>query len=68
MWFGYISRSFGLAILRGTVEGKEEVDRRRGWKTILRNGQEWTRNVLDEILDLIESVSGGFPTYFCQLN
>ena len=23
------------------------------------------RGVLDEILDLIESVSEGFPTYFC---
>ena len=25
------------------------------------------RDVLDEIWDLIESVSEGFPTYFCQL-
>ena len=24
------------------------------------------RDVLDEIWDLIESVSEGFPTYFCQ--
>ena len=26
------------------------------------------RDVLDEILDLIESVSEGFPTYSCKVN
>ena len=40
MRFGHVSRASGLAktILQGTVNGKkeEEVDRRRGGKTILR--------------------------------
>ena len=36
-WFGHVSRSYGLAktILQGTVkEQSEEVDRRRGGKTL----------------------------------
>ena len=44
-WFGHVTRSFGLAktILQGTVQGKEEkVDRRRGGKIILKDGQGWT--------------------------
>ena len=43
--FGHISRSSGLAktILNGTVLGKKEkIDRMRGGKTILRNGQRCT--------------------------
>ena len=42
--FGHVSRSSGLAkkILQRTVKGKEEVDRRRGGKAILKRGQEWT--------------------------
>ena len=45
-WFGHISRSAGLAktILQGTVKGKrKEADRRRGGKTISKNGQGSTR-------------------------
>ena len=44
-WFGQVSMSSGLAktILQGTVKGKEkDAERRRGWKTILNSGQEWT--------------------------
>ena len=43
-WFGHISRSSGLAKRTplGTVKGKRRKGRRRGGKTILRNGQEWT--------------------------
>ena len=42
--FGYVSRFSGLAktVLRGTVKGKEESVDRRGGKTILECGQEWT--------------------------
>ena len=41
-WFGHVSRSSGLAKtnLQGTVKGKKEADRRRGWKTISKSGQE----------------------------
>ena len=40
-WFGHISMSSGLA--KTILQEKEErVDRRRGGKTILRSGQEWT--------------------------
>ena len=40
----HVSRSSGLAkpILQGTVIGKRRRDRRRGGKTVLKNGQEWT--------------------------
>ena len=44
-WFGHVLRSSGLGktILQGTVKGKrKEADRRRGGKTILKSGQEWT--------------------------
>ena len=43
-WFGHISRSFGLAktILQGTVKEKMRVGRRKGGKTTLEHGQEWT--------------------------
>ena len=44
-WFGYVLMCSGLAktIPQSTVKGKkEEVDRRRGRTTILKNGQEWT--------------------------
>ena len=43
-WFGHVTRSSGLAkiILQGTVKGKKKADRRRGGKTISKNGQEWT--------------------------
>ena len=43
-WFCHVSRSSSLVktILQGTVKGIEEVDRRRGGKTILKIGQEWT--------------------------
>ena len=42
-WFGHVSRSSGLAktILQGTVKRKE-ADRRRGGRTISKNGQKWT--------------------------
>ena len=42
-----LPRSTGLAktILQFTVEGKEEVDRRRGGKTILKSGQECTISI-----------------------
>ena len=44
-WFGYVSRSSGLAktILQGTVKGKRKRSRiRRGGKIISKSGQEWT--------------------------
>ena len=43
-WYGYVSRSSGLAktILQGTVKGgSRQADRRRGWKTTTENGQAW---------------------------
>ena len=44
-WYGDVSRSIGLAktILQGTViEGRNEADRKRGWKTASGNGQAWS--------------------------
>ena len=43
-WYGYVSRSSGLAktILQGTVKGeRRQADRRRGGKTISKNRQAW---------------------------
>ena len=39
-WFGHVSRSSGLAktILQRKIKGKEEVDRRRDEKIILKSG------------------------------
>ena len=46
-WFGYVSRSSGLAktIIWGTVKGQRKTDRltdRKSGKTISKSGQEWT--------------------------
>ena len=42
-WFGYVSRSSGLAktILQGTVKGNRN-SRHTGGKIISKSGQEWT--------------------------
>ena len=44
-WYGYVSRSLGLAktILQGTVTVEEDkADRGRGGKTTIGNGQAWS--------------------------
>ena len=43
-WFGLVSMSSILAntILQGAVKGQKKTDRRRGGKTISKNGQERT--------------------------
>ena len=39
-WFGYVTRSSGLA--KTILQEEEEVDRRRDGKTILKSGQQRT--------------------------
>ena len=64
-WF-YVSRSSGLAktILQGTVNGKEEVKRRRGGKAILMSGQGWT---LPALLEQLKTGQDGKPSVVSQL-
>ena len=61
-----VSRSSGLAktILQGTVKEKEErAERRRGGKTILKSGQEWTLSAQLGLLKTGQEAKGLLQIY-----
>ena len=63
-WFRHVSRFSALTKtnLEGTVNVKEEVDRRRGGKTILKSGQRWNLSVQSEHLKTEQDGKG-----FCEV-